>query len=209
MTAMPGFPDVVALVSRGLAVFPLPPGSKAAGPGWQRTCTSDLAALARSWPAGANIGVGCRASGIVGLDLDRHAGRPDGVTAFAWLCATRGTTWPETFTVATPNRGLHFYFRVPPGLAVASMIAWLPGVDIRGPGRRLGGYLAGPGSVVAGRRYEVAADLPIAGLPAWLGDELTKGSRRTQDSAPWPLAAGPTKLPAPVTRDNSQPTAPI
>jgi hypothetical protein len=187
MTAMPGFPDVVALVSRGLAVFPLPRGSKAAGPGWQRACGSDLAALARSWPAGANIGVGCRASGIVGLDLDRHAGRPDGVAAFARLCATRGTTWPETFTVATPNRGLHLYFRVPPGLAVASMIGWLPGVDIRGPGRRFGGYLAGPGSVVAGRRYEVAADIPIAGLPGWLGDELTKGSRRTQDSArgPW------------------------
>ena len=169
---MPGFLDVVALVSRGLAVFPLPQGSKAAGPGWQRTCTSDLAVLARSWPEGANIGVGCRASGIAGLDLDRHSGGPDGVTAFARLCGRLNATWPQTFTVATPNRGLHLYFRVPPDLSVASMIGWLPGVDIRGPGQRLGGYLAGPGSVVAGRRYEVAADIPIAGLPEWLGDLL-------------------------------------
>jgi hypothetical protein len=61
-------------------------------------------------------------------------------------------------------------------MTVASMIGWLPGVDIRGPGRRLGGYLAGPGSVVAGRRYEVAADVPIAGLPGWLGDLLTSVS---------------------------------
>jgi hypothetical protein len=103
MTSTPGFPDVVALVGRGLAVFPLPSGGKAAGPGWQRACTSDLAILARSWPRGANIGVGCRASGVAGLDLDRHPGGPDGVAAFAQLCARLGVTWPATFTVATPS----------------------------------------------------------------------------------------------------------
>lgn len=181
MTATPGFPDVAALVSRGLAVFPLPPGGKAAGPGWQRVCTSDLAILAGSWPQGANIGVGSRASGIAGLDLDRHPGGADGVVAFARLCAELGVAWPQTFTVGTPSRGLHLYFRVRPGTPVASRIGWLPGVDIRGPGRRLGGYLAGPGSVVAGRRYEVAADIPIGGLPGWLGDQLTSASRPTQE----------------------------
>jgi hypothetical protein len=46
--------------------------------------------LARTWPDRANIGVGCRASGIVGLDLDRHDdGGPDGVVAFTVLLQLR------------------------------------------------------------------------------------------------------------------------
>lgn len=182
MTDLPGDPDAVALAGRGLAVFPLPAGSKAAEPGWQQACMSDLAVLARSWPAGANIGVGCRASGVAGLDLDRHTDGPDGVVSFARLCAELGMAWPVTFTVATPNRGLHLYFRVPPGFTVTSVIGWLPGVDVRGPGHRLGGYLAGPGSVIGGRRYEVVADVPVAGLPGCLGNLLVPVR-----SAPWPL----------------------
>ena len=46
--------------------------------------------LARTWPDGANIGVGCRASGVIGLDLDRHDGGPDGVAVFAALCRVYG-----------------------------------------------------------------------------------------------------------------------
>ena len=91
------FPDAVsaAVAGRGLAVFPLPAGSKAAGPGWQRRCTADIAVLARTWPDGANIGVGCRASGIVGLDLDRRGGGPDGIATFAALCVTKPVTKPR------------------------------------------------------------------------------------------------------------------
>lgn len=73
---MPDYQDAAAVAGRGLAVFLLPAGSKAAGPGWQRRCTADLEVLARTWPDGANIGVGCRASGIVGLDLDRTFAAP-------------------------------------------------------------------------------------------------------------------------------------
>jgi len=133
-------------------------------------------AAAAGWPAGSNTWVGCRASSIVGLDLDRHAGKPDGIASFACLCGEHGAGWPSTFTVATPSGGLHLYFRVSADDGFASVIGWLPGVDVRGPGRRLGGYLAGPGSVIAGRSYEVAADLPIAGLPDWLGDLLVPAS---------------------------------
>jgi hypothetical protein len=49
--------------------------------------------------------------------------------------------------------------------AFAWVISWLPSVDVRGPTRRSGGYLAGPGAIVVGRSYEVAVDLPIADLP--------------------------------------------
>ena len=107
---MPGYQDAAAVAGRGLAVFPLPAGSKAAAPGWHRRCTADLELLARTWPDGANVGVGCRASGITGVDLDRHGG---------------------------PG-GLHLYFTVPARLAVPSVAGIWPGVDTRGPGLRLG-----------------------------------------------------------------------
>jgi Bifunctional DNA primase/polymerase, N-terminal len=165
--------DLAGLVRRGLAVFPLPPGSKAAAPGWHRQCSTDLT-MAAGWPAGSNTGVGCRASSIVGLDLDRHAGKPDGVASFACLVGELGAGWPSTFTVATPSGGLHLYFRVPAGLVVPSAAGIWPGVDTRGPGLRLGGYLAGPGSVVGGRRYEIARDEPIAELSAWLAALITR-----------------------------------
>ena len=107
---MPGYQDAAAVTRRGLAVFPLPAGSKAAAPGWHRRCTADLELLARTWPDGANVGVGCRASGITGVDLDRHGG---------------------------PG-GLHLYFTVPARLVVPSVAGIWPGVDTRGPGLRLG-----------------------------------------------------------------------
>ena len=162
------------LTGYGLAVFPLPPGSKTAEPGWQRRCTMSLAVIEEKWPASANIGVGCRASGIIGLDLDRHAGGPDGIASFARLCAGRGQQLPVTFTVATPSGGLHLYFRVPLGTVIGSPIGWLPGVDVRGPGRRSGGYLAGPGSVTAAGQYRIARELPVAPLPAWLTELLAR-----------------------------------
>lgn len=52
-----------------------------------------------------------------------------------------------------------------------------PGIDIRGPGRTLGSYLVGPGSVVAGRGYDVAVDVPIAPLPGWLAALIGRWTR--------------------------------
>lgn len=175
MSAMPGYEDAAAAAGRGLAVFPLPAGAKAAAPGCQRRCTADLGVLARNWPDGANIGVGCRASGIAGIDLDRHDGGADGIAVFTALCAVHGQPWPGTFSVATPHGGLHLYFRVPPGVTVVSAVGRWPGVDVRGPGYRSGGYLAGPGSVVDGKAYAVEADVPIAPLPGWLAGLLGPG----------------------------------
>jgi hypothetical protein len=158
------------LIDRGLAVFPLPAGGKVAPAGWQDTVTVD-AELAAGWPAGGNVGVGCRASGVVGLDLDRKD-QVDGVATMRALCAGAGLPWPNTLTVATAHGGLHLYFRAPAGVDVPSSIARWPGVDVRAPGRRLGGYLVGPGSVVDGRRYTIVHDAPIAPLPRWLTTRL-------------------------------------
>jgi hypothetical protein len=169
-------PDPVPLVERGLAVFPLPRGAKAAPAGWQHTVTNDLERIRATWPYGANIGIGCRASGIVGIDLDRHTtggnARADGVAGFAQLCARWKQKRPVTLEIRTAHDGRHLLFRVPARVIVPSVSGGTsrlgPGIDIRGPGRTIGSYLVGAGSVVDNRRYTIEVDEPISVLPAWL-----------------------------------------
>lgn len=177
-------PDPVDALARGLAVFGLPPGAKRPAPGWQRRVSTDPTTVARWWTPGDNVGVACRASNLVGIDLDRHPGDPDGVVAFTATCARYGQPWPDTFTVTTPTGGgLHLYFRVPPDRIIGSTSGGTsplgPGIDTRGPGQHTGGHLVGPGSVIGGRRYEIARDFAIAELPAWIADLLDPRSPRT------------------------------
>lgn len=171
MSASDLVPDPAAVIARGLAVFGLPPGGRRALPGWHDQCSSDPARVRRRWAPGANIGVGCRASRIVGLDLDRHPG-VDGVATFERLLDRHGQPWPDTLTVRTPHGGLHVYFRAPAGCTITSSSGGRaglgPGVDVRGPGRRRGGYLVGPGSIVDGTAYVIARDVAIGELPGWL-----------------------------------------
>jgi bifunctional DNA primase/polymerase-like protein len=125
-----------------------------------------------------NVGVGCRASGVVGLDLDRRAG-VDGVAGFAGLCERHDVAWPNTLTVATPSGGRHLYFRAG-GRRILSLSGDRcrlgAGIDVRGPGARSGGYLVGPGSTVSGGSYRVSDDLAIGELPLWLADLLPQAS---------------------------------
>jgi hypothetical protein len=170
-------PDPAVALARGLAVFPLPAGQKRPEPGWTRWCGVDPAEVAARWPLGANVGISCRTSGIVVLDLDRHPGKPDGVESFARACQQRRRPWPTTFTVISPThnargRGRHLYFRAPVGIVIGStsggVTALGPGIDTRGPGVRVGGHMVGPDSQFGGGRYEIECDVPIAALPLWI-----------------------------------------
>ncbi|MEU0956890.1 bifunctional DNA primase/polymerase [Streptomyces niveus] len=174
-------------VRRGLAVFPIPAGGRVPAPGWQRSATLDEGALPELLPDGSNIGIGCRASGIVVLDLDVHADGParNGIETLRTQFTVRGPLgdWPDTFTVMTPSTGLHLYFRVPATCTIGSISGGRsplgPGIDVRGPGRRSGGCLVGPGSIVGGLPYNVVRDVPVAPLPTWMTGLLSvqEGSR--------------------------------
>lgn len=167
--------DPTPALAAGLAVFALPAGAKQAAPGWHHQVTTDPTVVA-GWPPGSNIGVSCRASHVVGLDLDRKDG-VDGVDTLRALCAAARRPWPGTLTVATAHGGLHLYFQAPAGLIVPSSISRWPGIDVRAPGRRLGGYLVGPGSLVDDLPYVITRDLPIAALPDWLTNKLADHGR--------------------------------
>ncbi|MGW4784962.1 bifunctional DNA primase/polymerase [Streptomyces sp. NPDC004230] len=172
--------EAAAVVRRGLAVFPLPAGSRVPAPGWQRRATLDEAALPELLAHRCNIGIACRASKVVALDPDVH--HPDGVrngieSLWTQLDIRGLTDWPDTLTVMTPHQGLHLYFRVPADCTIGSSsggrTALGPGIDVRGPGRRSGGYLLGPGSIVGGLPYVLVKDAPVASLPKWIALQLT------------------------------------
>ncbi len=81
------------------------------------------------------------------------------------------TTWPLTFTVATPSGGRHLYFTAPAGRAIGNKPLG-PLIDVRGGGDGNGGYVLGPGSVLNGRAYEVIDDQEPEPLPGWIADLL-------------------------------------
>lgn len=162
------------LVTRGLAVFPLPPGGRRPAGPWHTRCLTDPQLVRERWRNGDNIGVGCRASRIVGLDLD--VDETDGPAALADITERLGQPWPATLTVATPSGGRHLYFRVPDDCIIGSYSgARSPlgiGIDVRGPGPRTGGYLIGPGSIVGGITYTVVHDEPVRPIPGWIAARL-------------------------------------
>jgi hypothetical protein len=116
------------------------------------------------------------------LDLDRHGDR-DGHVWLAEMEAKHGPL-PETARATTANGGTHVFFTHVDGVRNRAAIAG--GVDTRGEG----GYIVGPGSVMAdGRRYQwVDYDgeglPPIADAPTWLLDMVVSKS-------PEPVATKP------------------
>lgn len=118
---------------------------------------------------GATIGIPTGESfGAWVLDLDRH-GDKDGHVWLADMEKLHGPL-PDTARATTANGGTHIFFNHHPG--VRNRAAIVDGVDTRGEG----GYIVGPGSVMAdGRSYQWVdhdgAGLPeFADAPDWLLD---------------------------------------
>lgn len=102
----------------------------------------------------AGVGVVCGpVSGLVVLDFDD----PARAQAFARL----NPDLTNTLTVRSGGRGLpHYYYELPPGLAVSS--AHAPGVDLLAAGT----YVVAPPTAGAGRAWEVEHDGPPRRLTA-------------------------------------------
>ena len=173
----------LALVARGLQVFPLHSPQGDACDCNKRDCaspakhprtmhglldaTDNADTISRwwtTWPH-ANVGVATgQASGIVVIDVDPIHGGDEQIMA---LVAEHGTL-PYGPAVKTGSGGQHYWFKHP-GTPVPSRNGQIaPGVDVKGDG----GYVVAPPSVHAtGVSYEWYADLEDAELPAmpdWL-----------------------------------------
>jgi hypothetical protein len=137
------------------AKHPIPPRG-------HNDASTDPEQIAKWWslaPA-ANVGVAVP-DGYAVVDIDP---RNDGVASLEALEAQHGPL-PGTRTATTGGGGLHFWFRLPPGLALPGQLG--AGVDVK----QLGGYvLAPPSNHASGGVYAWASapDAPIADAPAWL-----------------------------------------
>lgn len=179
-------PYALACAARGWHVFPLTPGDKRPVKGftdWEKHATTDPARIRRVWSrAPFNIGIACRPSRLVVIDLDTpkpgqtpppewdQPGITDGSAVFTHLCKQAKQPRPDaTFTVLTRRRGAHLYFSTPVGVRLrntSGTLGWL--IDTRARG----GYVVGPGSHVAlpdgtGTYCVLDASEP-APLPEWL-----------------------------------------
>ena len=153
---------------RGLAVFPLAPGSKIppAGSHGCLDASSDVdVARARwqKWPD-ANIGIATGAkSSLWIVDVDGTTGR----ASLAKIEAENGAL-PLTVQVATPGGGLHLYWKWTDGPEIRNSVSRIaPHIDVRGTG----GYVTAPPSIHPnGGRYRWIGNgvVEFAQAPPWL-----------------------------------------
>jgi hypothetical protein len=175
------------LALRGLAVFPLAPGTKVPlrGSRGHLDASREGKAIRARWlkTRNANIGVATGArSDIWALDVDPQHG---GDKTMARLTDRYGDLL-STVAVQTPNDGVHLWWRWPEsGPEIRNSASRIgPGIDVRGEG----GYVVAPPSVLSdGRCYHwIKGPTEIAKAPVWLV-ELTLPPPPVPRSEPKPL----------------------
>jgi hypothetical protein len=200
--------EALSLARLGFFVYPIyepaAPGACSCGcadPGcWERAkhpripdrdtaATTDAATIEawwRRWP-GANIGVACRPSGFVVVDVDVT---PSGEDRLPRLVRRFGPETLETLVSRTGSGGWHLYYRAPAGFPFRNRSNWLAmGIDLRM-------YATLPPSLhsnwrrFAWRDGQGPASRPPAPLPAALHRALVArpGPRYAARMAPFWLA---------------------
>lgn len=168
----------VDLAARGFRVFPLQPGSKVphGGVSWLDLICADEAQAWTLWEryAGSNVAVAA-GKGLLIIDVDMVPGAAERYAALGL---------PQTFSVATPSGGFHFYFStdsdVRNGRGKDEFSPLGQGIDWRGRN----GYVVGPGSSLPNGEYRVTVDAPIAEAPAWLVERLGRAPEKSADRTP-------------------------
>lgn len=154
-------------------VFPLAAGAKVPairkenGGHGCLDATTNIETIARWWTEypNANIGIATGGGRLV-IDIDPR--KTD-----KWLESVHSLALPSTFTVKTWSGGWHLYFSMPPGSPITIGADLLPGIDWRGNR----GYVVAAGSIVEGRTYEIAKNLPIAPAPVALLERILRAKR--------------------------------
>lgn len=147
----------IAYAERGWHVFPCRARGKepngALAPNGYKSATNDYNTIV-DWFGGANhnIGIACRPSGIVVIDVDY---RTDG--AYDDARSMWGHELPETYMVETGN-GVHFYYAMPD--TNAKMRGKLYSLDIK-----WNGYVLAPPSIHPSGAVYAGYTTPIAEAP--------------------------------------------
>lgn len=185
---------------------------------WEERATTNPDAI-RSWPRRTTgYGIACGPSRLVVIDGDvpkpntpppPAPGIRDGLDMLAYLAeqAKASIDW-ATYQVTTGRLGAHLYYQAPEDIELrntaydprrdpSTYLGWC--IDTRSAG----GYVVGPGSVVAGKRYATLHSEAPAALSEWIVTRLT--SRFT----PVPASQGggiPYIVPSPCRSSSSSST---
>jgi hypothetical protein len=121
--------------------------------------------------ADARNNIGVRTDRLVVVDVDAHRAGFDTIKSYPPL--------PATYTVRTPNGGVHMYFRAPAGSELAGGTDKLgQGVDIKTGPRS---YVLAAGSSFNDREYSLECDAPVAECPSWLSERLAATHRKSTE----------------------------
>ncbi len=179
------FQHALKAQARGLHIFPVATGDKVphrlAG-SWGQTATNDVSTIAHFWTQvdpNANIGIACKPSELLVIDLDvakedwnlrgtdwaylhdAYGPRVDGEDLWDEMsfklagddCGISGLT--ATYSVRTGSGGTHLYYQWPEHWGQQSQASPVKGVvDVRGNGGQWGGYVLAEGSRTAAGSYE-------------------------------------------------------
>ena len=169
-----------AYLQRGWFIFPLRPnGKEPVTPNGFKDASNDPEVIEnwiRRYP-NSNIGIATEASNLIVIDCDASKGEApptpwnqpgikEGVDVFLTAIEESGHQFDfNTFTVATPNNGWHYYFQ-DQGAPIQSgaNVSGLWRVDIRSKG----GYIVAPGSCLASGSYEVDTIGSLSPMPLWM-----------------------------------------
>lgn len=127
-----------------------------------------------TWPA-ANVGLDCGRSRVCVLDVDIKNDK-DGRPALDMLELEYGAL-PPTRMQRTQTGGLQYLFR---GMLPNTVNILGRGLDTRGPG----GMVLLPPSRTANGRYRWLNNLPLADVPAWIGERLGNHVHQHVDQEP-------------------------
>lgn len=144
--------------AKGWKVFPCQPGGKSPmTPNGHKDATSDERQIREWWTRtpDANIGLSCKASGLVVLDADTY--KPD----CQWTAVAAGLELPATLEQRSARGGMHYFYEAEVGATYAAA-PW-PGVDVKHSG-----YVLLEPSRFADGRYEFRTDDVVAPAPEWL-----------------------------------------
>jgi AAA domain-containing protein/bifunctional DNA primase/polymerase-like protein len=159
---------------------------------WQAKATSEAALIKAWWAQFPNAlpAIELGRAGLVVIDLDRHPGSPDGVTAFKAL--RNGQALPPQPATRTASNGYHLIFRQPSNgePPLGNGRGNLPlGCDVRGRG----GWIVAPGASCEHGTWRAVKDRPslasayksgsIPELPQWLRD-IIRPQRAKHSAAP-------------------------
>lgn len=137
---------------------------------WPERATTDPETIRTWFRRRRNVGI-ATGRGLLVLDID--------LGGEEWL---RQQAVPLTWSARTGSGGLHYYFRLPPGVELRDTAGKLAaGVDTRGDG----GMVVAPPSVSGRGLYEwqtAPGEVDLSPIPAWLLErllELASGSERS------------------------------